>query len=78
MSLNEGDIPPPEVPHANGHVARTTVDLIKALALPDVKERLAALGADVVGTTPEETAVIFKTDLARFTKVAHAANIHAD
>jgi hypothetical protein len=34
VSLNDGDVTPPEVPHSNGHVARTTVDLIKALALP--------------------------------------------
>ena len=34
MSTNEGDVPVPDVPHANGHAARTSVDLIKALALP--------------------------------------------
>jgi tripartite-type tricarboxylate transporter receptor subunit TctC len=59
-------------------VQRLNQEIVKALALGDVKEKLAALGADVVGTTPEETAAIFKTDLAKFTKVAHAANIHAD
>jgi hypothetical protein len=34
VSTNEGDVPVPDVPHANGHAARTSVDLIKALALP--------------------------------------------
>ena len=34
MSTHEGDVPVPDVPHANGHAARTSVDLIKALALP--------------------------------------------
>lgn len=59
-------------------VQRLNMEIVKALALPDVKEKLAALGADVVGSTTEETAAIFKTDLAKFTKVAQAANIRAD
>ena len=59
-------------------VQRLNQEILKALAIADVKEKLASLGADVVGTTPEETAAIFKADLAKYTKVAHAANIHAD
>ena len=59
-------------------VQRLNAEMVKALALPDVKEKLAALGADVVATTPEQTATIFRNDLAKFTKVAHEANIHAD
>ena len=53
-------------------------EMLKALADPTVKQRLASLGADVVGTSPEETATIFRNDLAKFTKVAKAANIRAD
>src|SRR3954470_6778382 len=49
-------------------VQRLNQEIVKALALPDVKVKLAALGADVVGTTPEETAAIFKADLAKYTK----------
>ena len=50
----------------------------KALALPDVKERLATLGADIVASSPEQTAAFFRSELAKYTKVAHAANIHAE
>ncbi|MES2562820.1 MAG: tripartite tricarboxylate transporter substrate binding protein [Pseudomonadota bacterium] len=59
-------------------VQRLNQEMVKALAVSEVKEKLAALGADVVGSTPEETATIFKTDLAKFTQVAKAANIRAD
>jgi tripartite-type tricarboxylate transporter receptor subunit TctC len=59
-------------------VQRLSQEMVKALALPDVKERLASLGADVVASSPEETAAIFKADLARYTKVAQAAKIRAD
>ncbi len=76
MSTWYGAVAPVKTPREI--VQRLNQEMVKALAAPDVKEKLAALGADVVGTTPEETAAIFKTDLARFTKVAHAANIRAD
>ena len=53
-------------------------EMLKALALPDVKERMAGLGADVVGNTTEEFAALIKLEVAKYTKVANAANISAD
>jgi tripartite-type tricarboxylate transporter receptor subunit TctC len=76
MSTWYGAVAPAKTPREI--VQRLNQEMIKALGYADVKERLAALGAEVVGTTPEETAAIFKTDLAKFTKVAQAANIRAD
>lgn len=76
MSTWYGAVAPVKTPREI--VQRLNQEMVKALAVPEVKEKLAALGADVVGTTPEETAVIFKTDLAKFTQVAKAANIRAD
>jgi tripartite-type tricarboxylate transporter receptor subunit TctC len=76
MSTWYGAVAPVKTPR--DIVQRLNQEMVKALAIPEVKEKLAALGADVVATTPEETAAIFKTDLAKFTKVAHAANIKAD
>ena len=76
MSTWYGAVAPAKVPREI--VQRLNQEMIKALALPDVKEKLAALGADVVGSSIEETANIFRTDIAKFTKVAQAANIRAD
>jgi len=76
MSTWYGAVAPVKTPR--DIVQRLNQEIVKALALADVKEKLANLGADVVGTTTEETAAIFKTDLAKFTKVAQAANIRAD
>jgi len=59
-------------------VLKLSQEMLKALAAPDVKERLASLGADIVATSPEETAAIFKADLVKYTKVAQAAKIQAD
>jgi tripartite-type tricarboxylate transporter receptor subunit TctC len=59
-------------------VAKLNQEMLKALALPDVKERMASLGAEIVGTSPEQTALVFKSDLAKYTKVAKEAGIRAD
>jgi tripartite-type tricarboxylate transporter receptor subunit TctC len=76
MSTWYGAVAPVKTPR--DIVQRLNQEMVKALAIPEVKEKLAALGADVVATTPEETAAIFKADLAKFTRVAHAANIRAE
>jgi tripartite-type tricarboxylate transporter receptor subunit TctC len=76
MSTWYGAVAPVKVPREI--VQRLNQEMLKALALPDVKEKLAGLGADVVGSSIEETVAIFKTDVAKFTKVAHAAKISAD
>ena len=76
MSTWYGAVVPAKTPREI--VLRLSQETLKALALPDVKERLAAVGADIVGTSPEETAAFFKTEIAKFTKVAQAANIHAE
>ena len=59
-------------------VVRLNQEMLKALALHDVKERMASLGADVVGNSPEEAAALFKLEVAKYTKVANAAHISAD
>jgi tripartite-type tricarboxylate transporter receptor subunit TctC len=59
-------------------IVKLNQEMLKALALPDVKERLAALGADVVGNSPEEAAAMFKLELAKYSRVAEAAHISAD
>ena len=59
-------------------VVRLNQEMLKALAAPDVRERLAGLGADVIGNTMEEAAAMIKLEVAKYTKVAHAARINAD
>jgi tripartite-type tricarboxylate transporter receptor subunit TctC len=76
MSTWYGAVVPAKTPREI--VVRLNQEMLKALALPDVKERLATLGADIVGTSPEQTAAIFKADVAKYTKVAKEAGIRAD
>jgi tripartite-type tricarboxylate transporter receptor subunit TctC len=76
MSTWYGAVAPAKTPRAI--VVRLNQEMLRALALPDVKERLASLGADIVASSPEETSAFFKSEVAKYTKVARAANIRAD
>ena len=50
----------------------------KVTALPDVKEKVAALGADLVSGTPEEYDAFLKRELATWSKVVKALGIKID
>lgn len=51
-------------------------EVVKALKMADVIERLATQGGnELVGNTPEEFAQVIKSDLAKYSKLVKAANI---
>ena len=50
-------------------IAKLNTAIVKYVKQPDTAERLAALGAEVVASTPEQLREIQKTDLARWGKV---------
>lgn len=61
-------------------VPRPVVDLlnreiVKALALADVKEKLATLGFDPIGNSPDAFAAWIKAEVAKWAKVIRDANI---
>src|SRR5262249_16453089 len=50
-------------------------EVVKAMAVPDVKERLNTLGFEVVGSTPDEFAARIKTEIPKWGKVIRAAKL---
>ena len=56
-------------------IARLHQAFAKALSIPDVKERIVGLGADPVGSTPEEFAAFIKKELATWSKVIKEVGI---
>jgi len=76
MSTWYGAVVPAKTPREI--IVKLNQEMLKALAAPEVRERLASLGADIVASSPEESAAIFKADLAKYTKVAKEAGIRAD
>jgi tripartite-type tricarboxylate transporter receptor subunit TctC len=59
-------------------IARLHAAVVRALQTPDVVERLAALGVEPVGDTPEQLGATLKADIERFGRVARAANMKPD
>jgi tripartite-type tricarboxylate transporter receptor subunit TctC len=59
-------------------VNRLNAEIVKAIKTQDMRERLAQQGADAVGNTPEDFAVVIKRDLAKWAKVVKDANIKLD
>ena len=59
-------------------VARLSDALNKALADPQVKERIAANGLDVATSTPAEFAAFIRSEIAKWGRVAKEANIKVD
>jgi tripartite-type tricarboxylate transporter receptor subunit TctC len=50
-------------------------EIARVMALPDVKERLAAIGYTPVANTPEQFGAELKADVARWAQVIRAAKI---
>jgi tripartite-type tricarboxylate transporter receptor subunit TctC len=63
---------------ADDIIARINRDTVAALSLPDVRERLMALGFEPAVTTPAEFGVRIKNEIAKWDKVVRAAHIRID
>jgi tripartite-type tricarboxylate transporter receptor subunit TctC len=63
---------PPEI------VAKLNAELVKILRAPDMKEQMAALGAEPVGDTPEELRAFLKADMARWGKIIQEKGIRPE
>ena len=59
-------------------VSKLNAELNRALAQPDIQERMAGLGLDPSGGTPEAFASFVKDDIARWSKVIKEANIRVE
>ena len=62
----------------NDVIERWRGEIAKAVAAPDVKERLQALGFAPVANTPDEFGARIKAEIAKWSKVVHDAHIRAD
>ncbi len=58
--------------------ARLHDELVKMLAQPDVRDRLAGQGIDAIGNTPQEFAAYIRSETVKYAKVIKQAGIRAE
>jgi tripartite-type tricarboxylate transporter receptor subunit TctC len=75
-SVWHGFIAPKGMPPAM--VERLNSEIHKALAQPDVQERLASLGAVAAPTSPQEFAALIRAEHERYGKLIREADIKAN
>lgn len=59
-------------------VVKLHAEVVKALALPDVREHFAQAGIDLIVSTPEQLGAQLKSDIEKFTRIARASNIRPE
>lgn len=59
-------------------IERLNAESVKAMALPDTRERLSAMGGEPASGTPEQTADFLRAEHARWGKVIRDAGIRPD
>jgi tripartite-type tricarboxylate transporter receptor subunit TctC len=73
VSIWVGIVAPPGTPKEI--VDKLNAEIRKAVALPDIREHLEALGADPASDTPEQFSAYIAAETAQWLKVARAAKI---
>jgi tripartite-type tricarboxylate transporter receptor subunit TctC len=56
-------------------IEKLNLEVNRALSLPDVRENLAQLGIEAVGTTPEQFAAYIEAEIAKWKRVVKEAGI---
>jgi tripartite-type tricarboxylate transporter receptor subunit TctC len=59
-------------------ITRLNRETVKALNLPDVKERFTAEGADIVANSPEQHLAFLKAEIEKWDRIAKLSNAKAD
>ncbi|MBI2318427.1 MAG: tripartite tricarboxylate transporter substrate binding protein [Betaproteobacteria bacterium] len=59
-------------------VQKLHAETVKALAVPDVRQKLENLGAEVIASTPEEFTALQKSEIAKWAKLVKEAGIKAE
>jgi tripartite-type tricarboxylate transporter receptor subunit TctC len=59
-------------------IVKIHADFVKVLQQPNVREKLAGMGADVVGNTPEQFGAYLRTETAKWAKLVKDADIRGE
>jgi tripartite-type tricarboxylate transporter receptor subunit TctC len=57
---------------------RLSSEIAKAVKSPDIVEKIASDGGEAIGSTPEEFSRLLGEEIARWRKVARAADVRVE
>ena len=55
-----------------------SAEIARILAMPDIKEKLVSQGLDPFISTPQQSAALLKSEVAKFAKIVRTANIKVE
>jgi tripartite-type tricarboxylate transporter receptor subunit TctC len=59
-------------------INKLSEEIVRILAMPDIKEKLVALGAEPVGSSPDEMSTFLREDEDRWAKLVKELNFNLD
>jgi tripartite-type tricarboxylate transporter receptor subunit TctC len=59
-------------------VTRLNQEIVRAIHLPDIKEKFSNIGIDTVGSSPQELMAAMKLEITRTAKLVKEAGIRAE
>ena len=59
-------------------IAKLSAEIVRDIQLPDVRERLSAIGADLIGSSPEFLAQFIKSEIAKWAKIIEFSKARID
>ena len=59
-------------------INKISLEVVRIINLPDVKERLLLQGAEPIGSTPEQLAAVLANDIAKYAKVMKVAGVQPE
>ena len=72
----QGALAPVQIPASI--LRKLNLDIVKVVALPDVRARFAELGMEPIGNSPQEFALVIKSDVAKWTRVIRESGARPD
>jgi tripartite-type tricarboxylate transporter receptor subunit TctC len=59
-------------------ISRLHQEIVKIIKLPDIRDRFLALGAEPLGSSPEQFSHFFRLEVAKWAKVVKASGAQID
>jgi tripartite-type tricarboxylate transporter receptor subunit TctC len=54
-------------------ISKVHADVVKAIAMPDVRERMMAQAAEPIGSTPQEYGAFIASEIAKWSKIVKSS-----